>query len=166
MRDVEAEMRATRSLDCGVVLVDAIAGEAIAAGAAYVQRELLVRPLPTVSAACAARYTAWRVLMRLPGEWTVAEALAALEDAPYHVGIGMITDQTTEGRMSIDLGPRVTDAGQQTVARVARYRAALAVIDEAHRRGLLLCQEDATAFVDVAIGQYVAQLQAPNRRRG
>lgn len=89
MRDIEAEVRAMRSLDCPVVASDdARVGEAIAAGAEALRREGLASPGVTVpvAQACAARNAAWWILRTLPPEWTVAQALAALEQAPYQGG--------------------------------------------------------------------------------
>ena len=86
-RDVYQELQEMGSLDCPVAIEDtvetAIVGDALQASAAYVRREVLASHAPEVSSFCAARYAAWRVLARLPDDWTVAQARVALESARY-----------------------------------------------------------------------------------
>lgn len=67
--------------------------------------------------------------------------------------------------MTIAIGSPVQAVKAVAAVRVARYRATLSVIDEAHRRGYILAQEDAAALADRAIGEYFAQLGASEPAR-
>lgn len=65
-----------------VDLSSVVVSEAIGVAADHLRHEFELRDALDVSLRCSARYAAIRVLLGLPKDWTVEEAITTLQTAP------------------------------------------------------------------------------------